>query len=176
MRLASNNNNDNNGSFLPAHAIKMQPHDNYYSILRRLIRSLVLAFCVTSLVEERFSGFALTGCGTSWIKFAGASPGSATSGSASLPTTYYNGGGPSSPSDTVHDHLCHEDDYTNDLPIFIEKRTICNFDTIPVPVYNIKITEPWAMEANYQLKFCLKGKLSQACSQLRRPQADLAMS
>lgn len=54
---------------------------------------------------------------------------------------------------TVHENLCLEDDYTNDLPIFIEKRTICNYDTVPVMVYSIKITPD--APGN---KFCLKGQ------------------
>lgn len=53
----------------------------------------------------------------------------------------------------VHQHLCLEDDYTNDLPIFIEKRTICNYDTVPVLVYPIKITP----DTDYETKLCLKG-------------------
>lgn len=53
----------------------------------------------------------------------------------------------------VHEHLCLEDDYTNDLPIFIEKRTICNYDTVPVLVYPIKITP----DTDYETKLCLKG-------------------
>lgn len=52
-----------------------------------------------------------------------------------------------------HEHLCLEDDYTNDLPIFIEKRTICNYDTVPVLVYPIKITP----DTDYGTKLCLKG-------------------
>lgn len=54
----------------------------------------------------------------------------------------------------LHEHMCTEDDYTNDLPIFIEKRTICNYDSGPVPVYQIK-TMP---DTDYETKFCLKGE------------------
>lgn len=50
-------------------------------------------------------------------------------------------------------HLCLEDDYTNDLPFFIEKRVICNYETGPVPVYLIKIMP----DNDDELKFCLKG-------------------
>jgi len=56
---------------------------------------------------------------------------------------------------SVHEHLCLPDDYTNELPIFIEKRQICNFDTVPVPVYSIKITP----DPDYDTKLCLKGEL-----------------
>lgn len=59
-------------------------------------------------------------------------------------------------AEAVHEHLCLEDDYTNDLPIFIEKRTICNYDTIPVLVYSIKIT-PEKISTDYETKLCLKG-------------------
>lgn len=55
-----------------------------------------------------------------------------------------------------HEHLCLEDDYTNDLPIFIEKRTICNYETVPVLVYPIKI----APDTDLRTKFCLKGQYS----------------
>lgn len=55
----------------------------------------------------------------------------------------------------THEHLCLEDDYTNDLPIFIEKRQICNFDQTPVHVYSIKITP----DTDYETKLCLKGCL-----------------
>lgn len=54
--------------------------------------------------------------------------------------------------DAIHEHLCLEDDYTNDLPIFIEKRTICNFEAVPVLVYPVKITP------DYATKLCLKGR------------------
>lgn len=53
----------------------------------------------------------------------------------------------------AHEHLCLEDDYTNDLPIFIEKRTICNFELAPVHVYSVKITP----DTDYETKLCLKG-------------------
>lgn len=160
MRLIRSH-NDDNPTLLPAKAIKMQPQDNY-SVQHRLLKMLTLTICVTTMADDCGFGCFWTGNGTSWIQSAGASSGGAKSGSASLPAAYYDEGGPLSQSESAHDHLCHEDDYTNDLPIFIEKRTICNFDTIPVPVYKIKILEPWGMEANYQLKFCLRGKFSQA--------------
>lgn len=63
----------------------------------------------------------------------------------------------------AHEHLCLEDDYTNDLPIFIEKRTICNFDQIPVHVYSVKITP----DTDYETKLCLKGGYSQIMIDLR---------
>jgi hypothetical protein len=52
----------------------------------------------------------------------------------------------------LHKHLCLEDDYTNDLPIFIERLKICNSDTGPITVYTIK-TVPDSNEN----KYCLKG-------------------
>lgn len=58
------------------------------------------------------------------------------------------------PVGALNEHLCTEDDYTNDLPIFIEKRTICNYESSPVPVYRIK-TMP---ATDYETKFCLKGQ------------------
>lgn len=64
---------------------------------------------------------------------------------------------------SAHEHLCLEDDYTNDLPIFIEKRRICNFDQIPVHVYSIKITP----DTDYETKLCLKGCYSQTLIDLR---------
>lgn len=53
----------------------------------------------------------------------------------------------------LHKHLCLEDDYTNDLPIFIERQTICNFESTPVHIYAIKI-----MPDNIENKYCLKGE------------------
>lgn len=55
------------------------------------------------------------------------------------------------------DQICLEDDYTNDLPVFIEKKSICNYDTVPVPVYSIR-TSPKYDDA----KFCLKGDVADA--------------
>lgn len=54
---------------------------------------------------------------------------------------------------TAHKNLCLEDDYTNDLPIFIERKTICNFESVPVHVYTIKTTPD-----NSANKYCLKGE------------------
>lgn len=50
--------------------------------------------------------------------------------------------------------LCLEDDYTNELPIFIEKRTICNYETVPVSIYSIKVSQDGPNDT-----FCLKGQL-----------------
>lgn len=61
--------------------------------------------------------------------------------------------GKQTPTPVVHENLCLEDDYTNDLPIFIEKRTICNFDATPVPIYTIKISPDTPGN-----RFCLKGE------------------
>lgn len=58
------------------------------------------------------------------------------------------------PIGATHEQLCTEDDYTNDLPIFIEKRTICNYETNPVSVYQIKIIP----DTDDKTKFCLKGQ------------------
>lgn len=60
--------------------------------------------------------------------------------------------------------ICLEDDYTNDLPIFIEKKSICNYDTVPIPVYSIR-TSPKYDDA----KFCLKGELSSSLCWLILP-------
>lgn len=57
------------------------------------------------------------------------------------------------PVPPTHKNLCLEDDYTNDLPIFIERQTICNFESVPVHVYTIK-TSP---DSNAN-KYCLKGR------------------
>lgn len=57
----------------------------------------------------------------------------------------------------AHDHLCLEDDYTNDLPIFIEKKSICNYETVPVLVYPIKTSPDTGQEAKLVFSFCLKG-------------------
>ena len=54
----------------------------------------------------------------------------------------------------IHEHLCSKDDFTNDLPIFIEKRTICNYDTVPVLVYPIKTTP----DTDYEIQLCLTGE------------------
>lgn len=55
-----------------------------------------------------------------------------------------------------HEHLCLEDDYTNDLPVFIEKRIICNYESVPVPIYSIKLEPDLGLDS----KLCLKGKFS----------------
>lgn len=56
-------------------------------------------------------------------------------------------------------HLCREDDYTNDLPIFIQKQTICNVESVPVDVYEIKYIEPAVdpSKPNYVHMPCIKG-------------------
>lgn len=63
-------------------------------------------------------------------------------GIVSLQTTY-----------AMHEHLCLDDDYTNDLPIFIEKRSICNYELTPVLIYSIKT----APDMGLDMKLCLKG-------------------
>lgn len=54
----------------------------------------------------------------------------------------------------VHKHLCLEDDYTNDLPIFIERQIICNFESVPIQIYTIKTMPDSVLNTEY----CLKGK------------------
>lgn len=56
-------------------------------------------------------------------------------------------------TEAIHDHLCLKDDYTNDLPIFVEKRTICNYESVPVLAYSVKITP----DADHENKLCLDG-------------------
>lgn len=52
-------------------------------------------------------------------------------------------------------HICLDDDYTNDLPIFIEKRSICNYEGVPVLVYSIKLEPDLGLDS----QLCLKGEL-----------------
>ena len=52
-----------------------------------------------------------------------------------------------------HEIICQQDVLTNDVPYFVDKRTICNFEVVPIFVYAVSI-----LPNTDNTQFCLKGK------------------
>ena len=93
---------------------------------------------------------------------------SSSSSTSSSSSSFSSGQALDKSAPAIHKHLCLEDDYTNDLPIFIERQTICNFDSAPIQVYTIK-----TMPDSAENKFCLKGNYWLHSLSRTRPPPDI---